>query len=56
MTSIKLLLETIAISSALGGIILLWNEDATTQGKALATMFFILALISTKEVSKLNKK
>ena len=56
MTSIKLLLGTVAISSALGGIILLWNEDATTQGKALTTMFFIVTLISAREISKLNKK
>ena len=60
MTSIKLLLGTIAISSALGGIILLWNEDAVSCGltmcKALETMFFIVTLISTREISKLNKK
>ena len=60
MASIKLLLGTIAISSALGGIILLWNEDATSCGltmcKVLETMFFIVTLISTREISKLNKK
>ena len=60
MTSIKLLLGTIAISSALGGIILLWNEDAVSWGltmcKVLETMFFIVTLISTREISKLNKK
>lgn len=60
MTSIKLLLGTIAISAALGGFLLLWNEDATSCGlttcKVFETMFFIVALILTREVSKLNKK
>ena len=60
MTSIKLLLGTIAISSALGGIILLLNEDAVSCGltmcKVLETMFFIVSLISTKEILKLNKE
>lgn len=60
MASIKLLLGTIAISSALGGIILLWNEDAVSCGltmcKVLETMFFIVTLVSTREISKLNKK
>ena len=60
MASIKLLLGTIAISSALGGFILLWNEDAVSCGltmcKVFETMFFIVALILTREVSKLNKE
>lgn len=60
MENIKLLLGTIAISSALGGIILLWNEDAVSCGlttcKVFETMLFIVALISTREISKLNKK
>lgn len=60
MTSIKLLLITIAISSALGVIILLWNEDAVSCGltmcKVFETIFFIVTLISTREISKLNKK
>ena len=60
MTNIKLLLGTIAISSALGGIILLWNEDAVSCGvtmcKVLETMFFLVSLISAREISKLNKK
>ena len=60
MTSIKLLLGTIAISSALGGIILLWTESETSCGltmcKVFETMFFIVTLISTREISKLNKK
>ena len=60
MKNIKLLLGLAAISSALCGIILLWNEDATSCGlttcKVLETMFFIVTLISTREISKLNKK
>ena len=60
MTSIKLLLGTIAISSALGGIILLWTESETSCGlttcKVFETMFFTVALILTREVSKLNKE
>ena len=60
MTSIKLLLGTIAISSALGGIILLWTESETSCGltmcKVLETMFFLISLISTREILKLNKK
>ena len=60
MASIKLLLGTIAISSALGGIILLWNEDAVSCGltmcKVLETMFFLSALVLTRDVSKLNKE
>ena len=60
MTSIKLLLGTAAISSTLCGIILLWNEDAVSCGltmcKVLETMFFIVTLISTREISKLNKE
>ena len=60
MTSVKLLLGTIAISSALCGIILLWNEDVVSCGlttcKVFETMFFIVTLISTREISKLNKK
>ena len=60
MTSIKLLLGTIAISSALALIILLWNESETSCGltmcKVLETMFFLVSLISTREILKLNKK
>lgn len=60
MRSIKLLLGTTAISSALCGFILLWNEDATSCGlttcKLLETMFFVSALLSTREVSKINKE
>lgn len=60
MTSIKTLLRTAAISSALCGVILLWNEDATSCGltmcKVLETMFFLSALVLTRDVSKLNKE
>lgn len=60
MESIKFLLGTAAISAALGGFLLLWNEDATSCGlttcKVFETMFFIVALILTREVSKLNKE
>lgn len=60
MTSIKLLLGSTAISSALCGFILLWNEDATSCGlstcKLLETMFFLSSLLATREVSKLNKE
>lgn len=60
MTSIKILLGTAAISSALCGFILLWNEDATSCGltmcKLLETMFFLVSLILIRDVSKLNKE
>lgn len=60
MTSLKFLLGTAAISSALCGVILLWNEDATSCGltmcKVLETMFFLSALLLTRYVSKLNKE
>lgn len=60
MTSIKLLLGSTAISSALCGFILLWNEDATSCGlttcKLLETMFFLSSLLATREASKLNKE
>ena len=60
MANIKFLLGTAAISSALCGFILLWNEDAVSCGltmcKVLETMFFTVTLISTREISKLNKK
>ena len=60
MKTIKFLLGTAAISSALCGVILLWNEDATSCGltmcKVLETMFFIVTLVSAREISKLNKK
>lgn len=60
MKNIKSLLGTAAISSALCGVILLWNEDATSCGltmcKVLETMFFLSALVLTRDVSKLNKE
>lgn len=60
MKNIKILLGTAAISSALCGVILLWNEDATSCGlttcKLLETMFFLVSLIVTRDVSKLNKE
>lgn len=60
MASIKLLLGSTAISSALCGFVLLWNENATSCGlttcKLLETMFFVTAIFSTREVSKLNKE
>ena len=59
MASVKCLLGTAAISSALCGFILLWNENATSCGlitcKVLETMFFLSALVLTRDVSKLNK-
>lgn len=60
MYSLKIILGTAAISSALCGFILLWNEDATSCGlttcKLLETMFFLSALVLTRDVSKLNKE
>lgn len=60
MYSIKVLLTTAAISTALCGFILLWNEDVTSCGittcKVLETMFFVSALMLTKEVSSLKIK
>lgn len=60
MASIKLLLGSTAISSALCGFVLLWNENATSCGlttcKLLETMFFLSSLLATREVSKLNKE
>ena len=60
MASVKCLLGTAAISSALCGFILLWNEESTSCGlticKVLETMFFLSALVLTRDVSKLNKE
>lgn len=60
MYGIKVLLTMAAISSALCCLILMWNESSVTCGyttcKLFETMFFVVALALTREVSTLKVK
>ena len=60
MYGIKFLLSVAAICSAVLCLMLMWNESSVTCGyttcKVFETMFFVVALGLTKEVTSIKVK
>lgn len=58
MLQIKLLLSVGALSALICALLLLWNESEVTCGmttcKLFETMFIVVSLVLTREVSKIT--
>ena len=58
MLQIKLLLSVGALSALICALLLLWNESKVTCGmttcKLVETMFIVVSLVLTREVSKIT--
>lgn len=58
MRSVKLILWTAAIFSALAALLLVWNESKTTCGefycKMFETLFMLVAIALTKEAASIE--
>lgn len=60
MYAIKVLLSTTALACVACALLLLWNESRVTCGyltcKVFETMFIIVSLVLTREVSRCDVK